>query len=138
MLESWSDEDADLAIIGPADTRVQEIRTTQFPWNTMVNLCRDFGAGKCAGCSGALVGPRHVLTAAHCLWSLARSAAPRRIFVIPGRRDRDTMPYGAIESREYWVPRGFVHGPDRSTWDWGFIVLPRRVPQALNRFMRLR
>jgi V8-like Glu-specific endopeptidase len=138
MLEPWSEEEADLAIIGPADTRVQEIRTTQFPWNTMVNLCRDFGAGKCAGCSGALVSPRHVLTAAHCLWSLARSAAPRRIFVIPGRRDRDTMPYGVIESREYWVPRGFVHGPNRSTWDWGFVVLPRRVPQALNRFMRLR
>ena len=47
------------------------------------------------------------------------------------------MPYGAIEAREYWVPRGFRDGPNRSSWDRGLIVLKRRVPEALNRFMRL-
>jgi V8-like Glu-specific endopeptidase len=144
MLDRWSrdllaaEHDDDLAIIGPVDTRVQEIRTTAFPWNTMVSLCRDFGTGGCSGCSGALIGPRRVLTAAHCLWSLRRQAAPRRIFVIPGRRDRDTMPYGAIEAREYWVPRGFLEGPNRAAWDWGLIVLQRAVPSSLNQFMRLR
>jgi V8-like Glu-specific endopeptidase len=137
MLDLLSEDDSDLAIIGPVDTRVQEIRTTRFPWNTLVHLCRDFGSGGCSGCSGTLIGPRHIITAAHCIWSLPRGAAPRRIFAIPGRRDRDTMPYGAIEAREYWVPRGFCDGPNRSSWDWGLIVLKRRVPEALNRFMRL-
>ena len=41
----------DAALIGPIDSRVQEIRTTQFPWNTIVHLCRDFGSGRCSGCS---------------------------------------------------------------------------------------
>jgi V8-like Glu-specific endopeptidase len=138
MFEEWSDDDTDPAIIGPVDTRVQEIRTTQFPWNTIVYLCRDFGSGGCSGCSGALIGPRRILTAGHCIWSLKRRAAPRRIFVIPGRRDRDTMPYGAIEAREFWIPRRFIEGPNRNAWDWGLIVLKRGVPERLNRFMRLR
>jgi V8-like Glu-specific endopeptidase len=139
MLDMWSEDETDLAIIGPVDTRIQEIRTTRFPWNTLVSLCRDFGSGGCAGCTGTLIGPRRIITAAHCLWSVPRRAAPRRIFAIPGRRDRDTMPYGVIEAREYWVPRGFLAPrPDRAAWDWGLIVLKRSVPAALNQFMRLR
>ncbi len=138
MPDMWSEDDSDLAIVGPVDTRVQEIRTTRFPWNTLVYLCRDFGSGGCSGCTGTLIGPRRVLTAAHCLWSTVRGGPPRRIFVIPGRRDRDTMPYGAIESREYWLPRGFIHGPNKSAWDWGLIVLKRKVPAAISHFMRLR
>jgi hypothetical protein len=38
-----SAEDIDPAVVGPLDSRIQEIRTTQFPWNTVVHLCRDFG-----------------------------------------------------------------------------------------------
>ncbi|MBD0273321.1 MAG: trypsin-like serine protease, partial [Acetobacteraceae bacterium] len=131
------DEEADLSVVGPVDDRVQEIQTTRFPWNTMVNLCRDFGDGQCAGCSGALVGPRRVLTAAHCLWSLKRRAAPRRILVAAGRSDRDTMPYGTVEARRYWVPRGFVDGPNRGEWDWGVIELPRPFPR-IRRFPPVR
>ena len=128
------ESDGDLAVIGPVDSRIQEVDTTRFPWNTIVHLCRDFGDGACRGCSGILIGPRMVLTAAHCLWSIARAAAPRKIFVIPGRRDRLTNPYGAIEAREYWIPKRFIEGPDRTSWDWGLIRLSRAVPASIARF----
>jgi len=131
------DEEADLSVIGPVDDRIHEIETTRFPWNTMVYLCRDFGDGNCAGCSGALISPQRVLPAAHCIWSLERRAAPRRILVIPGRSDRKTLPYGSIDARRFWVPRGFIDGPNRSEWDWAIIDLPRPFPD-IRRFLPIR
>ncbi len=125
----------DPALIGPLDGRVQEIRTTRFPWNTIVHLCRDFGDGACSGCSGIMIGPTRVLTAAHCLWSAARKAAPARILVMPGRRDRKTLPYGAVPARDWWVPAGFVEGRSPA-WDWGLVRLGRAVP-GIDRFARL-
>jgi V8-like Glu-specific endopeptidase len=128
--------EADAAVVGPRDSRVQEIHTTRYPWNTVAYLCRDFGGGRCAGCSGLLIGPTTVLTAGHCLWSLKRHAAPRSIRVIPGRRSRSEMPYGAIPSRRYYVPRAFLDSPRRVLFDWGIIVLPQPFPE-LRRFVPL-
>jgi V8-like Glu-specific endopeptidase len=145
MLEDLLDEttDFDAAVIGPLDGRVQEIRTTRFPWNTIVYLCRDFGAGTCSGCSGILIDAQRVLTAGHCLWSLRHRGSPRSIHVIPGRSDRRTMPYGSVPARTWWVPRGFLEeAPPKSwgsrrNWDWGVIELARPV-SGIRRFAGLR
>jgi V8-like Glu-specific endopeptidase len=127
-------EEEDSAIIGPVDNRVQEVDTQRFPWNTICHLCRVFPGNPCAGCSGTLIAPDIVLTAGHCLWSQRFSGPPRAIHVAPGRIDRDTPPYGTIKAAHYWVPRGFIDGPDRAIWDFGVIHLVRPFRQ-IKRFM---
>jgi V8-like Glu-specific endopeptidase len=134
-------EAADYAIVGPTDNRVQVADTTRFPFNTICHLGRDFGDGRLRGCSGVLIAPTVVLSAAHCLYNLMLRRAPRRIVVSPGRRDRDTVPFGALPASRAYVAKGFA-GPRRSrraslsAYDYGLIVLPRPF-RRLHRFMRV-
>jgi V8-like Glu-specific endopeptidase len=129
-------DEADYAIIGPVDSRIQEVDTQRFPWNTICHLCRAFPQNPCAGCSGTLIAPDVVLTAAHCLWSQAFKEAPSKISVAPGRIDKETRPFGAIRAARFWVPRGFIDGPERSSWDFGVIKLERPF-ERIGRFMPL-
>src|SRR5262245_63657389 len=120
----------DYAVVGPRDSRVHEINTTRFPWNTICYLGRDFGDGVWRGCTGALIGRRTVLTAGHCLFNHRTRKAPERIRISPGRVDRDQFPYGSVVASEYFVPRRYVNSrfpniADRRNFDYGVIVLPR-------------
>jgi V8-like Glu-specific endopeptidase len=135
-------EGLDYSIVGPRDTRVHEINTTRFPYCTMCHVERDFGDGVWRGCSGALIGPRLVLTAAHCLFNHRIGRAPIRIRVVPGRADRDTMPFGTQISTRYWVPSAYlthpVRGsPARGDFDYGVVLLPRAF-DGIARFMAVR
>jgi len=132
----------DFAVIGPRDNRVREIRTTRFPFNTVCHLERDFGDGVRGGGSAALIAPRLLLTAGHCLYSHRRRKAPARIRVTPGRSDRGAMPYGSMIAKEYYAPTRYIAGPSPSRPDWrdfdyGVVILPRPF-RGISRFMEVR
>ena len=122
-------EAIDYSIVGPRDNRVQEIQTTRFPYNTMCYVGRDFGDGVWRGCSGALIGPTTVLTAAHCLFNHQIARGPARVQITPGRADRDERPYGSVVSTQYFVPWQYVAAPvlgqaARRHYDYGVVELP--------------
>ncbi len=55
----WSFNDDNRVRLGSLNTRINT-----WPWRTIANF--DYG-GSNSGCSGTLVGPRHIITAAHCI-----------------------------------------------------------------------
>jgi V8-like Glu-specific endopeptidase len=140
-LQELSD-DVDYSIVGPRDSRIHEISTTAFPFNTVCSIERDFGDGLLRGCTGTLVAPRLVLTAAHCLFCHRRRRPPAYIRVSPGRADRDSFPYGSMIARRFFAPIQFINtrrfgNLARYNSDYGVIILPRPFP-GITRFMGVR
>ncbi|MFO7564488.1 MAG: trypsin-like serine protease [Enhygromyxa sp.] len=86
------------------------------------------------GCSGSLVGPRHVVTAGHCIYNQSSGAFNDDYVVRIGANgtsslasvtiDKDNIPQGEILWK--FVPSGYI---STGLWqyDFGILVLPQRV-----------
>jgi V8-like Glu-specific endopeptidase len=116
------------------DTRILRTPTSLWPWRAIAQF--RYGNTDESRCTGTLIGPRHLVTAAHCInekgtnnWYTIR--------VAPGKNGVGVEPYGnSIISltpppgKEAWY---FTPDPWRnpataaSQWDWGLIVIPDRL-----------
>jgi glutamyl endopeptidase len=119
---------ADYAVIGPTDGRTRVLHTNRPPYSAVCQIERDFGDGRLSGCSGFLVTPTVVLTAAHCVFSrprhlLLNRGAPARIRVTPGRNGASAA-FGSQWAARWYAHRRFVAQGD-VMFDVGIIVLPR-------------
>ncbi len=95
-------------IIGP-DDRQRVNPTTTFPWSAVVSLEVDFDFGATGFyCSGAIVGPTVVLTAAHCVFDHSSIQGwATNVRVIPGRNGA-SVPFGSQVASNLHVPSGYI------------------------------
>jgi V8-like Glu-specific endopeptidase len=121
---------------GGTDDRIVRTATTLYPWRTIAQH-----GSTDSGCTSTLIGPRHLITAAHCInrvgtndWFTVR--------VDPGRNGLDDSPFGSSTisttpppgtSAWYFTPASWRtqwcadnYGPCRQ-FDWGMIVIPDRL-----------
>ena len=123
---------------GCLDTR-RRSGTLTYPERTITNFSSD---GQLASCTGTLVGPRHILTAGHCLYQ--GNNVWNDFTVIPGR-DGAYWPFGSTQMsdtqglnqgfRWYWIPEAAFEAP-LPEWftglDIGIIVIPKRLGDVVG------
>lgn len=111
----WSDGEDSRVMIGQVD-----VAQTDGPHRRLVQIN--------AGCSGTLVGPKHTLTAAHCVWDWTgpNTGSWGTGTLRAGRNGAAWLADASISSqRWYWVPsqyRAAATNPGHSEWDIGMYV----------------
>ena len=109
-------------IIHGTDDRVRVWNTTAFPFRTICKLEITAADGSQWGCSGALIGPRTVLSNGHCVFMHDHGGWVRQIRVIPGKNG-SPEPYGAAISTFYHSVKGWTES-ESSNYDYAVVVLP--------------
>jgi protease YdgD len=87
-------------ILGPQDRRVQLVRPDQWPWSSIGRINIVLGTGLRGLCTGTLIGPRQVVTAAHCLFDTRQNdwAKPTVMHFVVGQSGDKSFGDSGVES----------------------------------------
>jgi V8-like Glu-specific endopeptidase len=130
-----ADDEASRQVFGD-DDRVQIKNTKVYPFRSIGYIEGKSKQGY-GSCSGTLIGPYTVLTAAHCLYNHDDKDWLSEIIFVPGLNGPDDVPFGAFKAESVHVVEGYVtnyQGYYGSVlpWDLGIITLAEPVGDSVG------
>ncbi len=117
------------------DDRVQITDSSDFPFRTIGLLQSETPKGL-GTCSATLIGPRTVVTAAHCLYDNDEGWRENFLFA-PGLLAMDNAPFGVYEYQDAYIFQGFVDNYQGFygsvvPWDLGVVILKQPIGDQLG------
>ena len=107
------------------DDRLQVAGATAYPWRAVVRLFFGTPRRSHGGCSGALIGDSHVLTAAHCVFNRDKGSFIQNITVSPGV-EGGVAYFGHAQVLKAYIPYQYFLG-GQEAYDFAVIKLDRRI-----------
>lgn len=102
--------------------RVKMEDTTAFPHRVVGRIA--------TGCTGTLIGPRHVITAGHCVYNVDKKVWYKSVSFSPARNG-NAFPFGTVGWKKVLAPQGWTEDAD-TYQDYALIVLDRSLGKEVG------